>query len=345
MKNKLLLKIKLHRILIAVLGMVLLALTLYYIRLPMEEYSQEAAQRWSGGEGSWTQFSVFLSTDESKKSREIQEHLTQMKATMKQDLSISKDYDLGTFAWSATGKVNISAENKSAQVRCVQISENYFFFHPYHLLRGSYLDPEQREKMAVVDRNAASRLLGSIDVIGSKIQINGSWYVVAGVIESTNDEDMENTSEVAGSIFIPAATVEELSQFSVSTIDCVLTEQLTGYSRTILENTFGKNSSNIIENSSRFSIKNIFNRLISIEDMVKQERPFLYTKEENSARVIEYKMSRALGHLILILSIFLIDFFIMFNRIRKKNSADDKNNKLVLRNGVVNIWHQLHWKK
>ncbi len=70
------------------------------------------------------------------------------------------------------------------------VDEDYFLVMGYKLTKGRLFDENDREnfnKVVIVDNNTASTIFGSENPIGKNIEIRGDVYVVAGVVEKTNE--------------------------------------------------------------------------------------------------------------------------------------------------------------
>ncbi|MBQ8317484.1 MAG: ABC transporter permease [Lachnospiraceae bacterium] len=72
----------------------------------------------------------------------------------------------------------------------IGVDEEYFSVMGYRLVSGRLFDSHDRTqftKAVIIDSNTASSMFGSDSPIGKNIEIRGDVYVIAGVVEETNE--------------------------------------------------------------------------------------------------------------------------------------------------------------
>ncbi len=72
----------------------------------------------------------------------------------------------------------------------IGVDDEYFSVMGYKLTKGRMFDKKDRDnftKAVIVDSNSASTIFGSDNPIGKNIEVRGDVYVVAGVVEKTNE--------------------------------------------------------------------------------------------------------------------------------------------------------------
>lgn len=108
-----------------------------------------------------------------------------------------------TDAYAALGTLTVQSDRESSDATMVAIGGDFFAFHPYRLLSGSYLNPDDlMQDRVVIDHELAWKLFGGTDLKGQTVKINGKPYYVAGVIERESDKFTQralNGQESAGS--------------------------------------------------------------------------------------------------------------------------------------------------
>ncbi|MBE5932799.1 MAG: FtsX-like permease family protein [Lachnospiraceae bacterium] len=72
----------------------------------------------------------------------------------------------------------------------IGVDEDYFSVMGYELNKGRLFDDKDRKlfkKVVILDNNAAGTLFGSENPIGKSIEMRGDVYVVAGIVEKSNE--------------------------------------------------------------------------------------------------------------------------------------------------------------
>lgn len=108
-----------------------------------------------------------------------------------------------TDAYAAIGALTVQSDRDSSTATTVAVGGDFFAFHPYRLLSGSYLNPDDlMQDRVVIDHELAWKLFGGTDLKGKTVKINGKPYYVAGVVERESDKFTQralNGQESAGS--------------------------------------------------------------------------------------------------------------------------------------------------
>lgn len=84
-------------------------------------------------------------------------------------------------AWSGTAtSVAVSGPAGKSNVKTYGVGGDFFLFHPYTLLSGSYIaESDFAQDRVVLDENLAWQLFGSSDVAGMEVTIGERNYPVA----------------------------------------------------------------------------------------------------------------------------------------------------------------------
>lgn len=155
------------------------------------EYDQ-AALRWSGGEGGYTQMSVFFTEDSGVDKNAIEA----IKAGLRSELrsaSIEQEpgktlipdacsAEVGTFTARGSG-------NTRSEALMTAVSGSFFMFRSFDLLSGAYFtDSDIMHDGAVIDSELAWDLFGSDDVAGMTLRINDVPFYISAVIAAPSDK-------------------------------------------------------------------------------------------------------------------------------------------------------------
>lgn len=346
MGNKQFFKTYLHGCVAALTGFLLLALACVSCYLQANQYDQTAAERWRGSEGGrWLQYTVFFPAESRPASRDVESAIARIRESIAQELPAVQSGSTETFAWSGEGRLTASMGYNSAQLHAVGVGGDYFFFHPRMLLTGSYLRADETERVVVLDENAAWRLFGSIEIIGLQLDVDGFFATIIGVVEASDHQDAVDSSETAGTIYLPMSFTEKIKEMPVTNMDAVMPDVLPGYSAALLARVFPDAAQTIVENSDRFSVKRIISRMVSMEELIWQDTSVTYTQAENRARVTEHCLARLLEWMLLLSAGLAIDGLLFLRR----SAITDKIASTIKRGislshwrGVLQTWHRSH---
>ena len=150
--------------------------------------SQQAALRWAGDSGArYTQVSLFLPDGSGLDKTKIQSFRLKVADSVK-DTTPDTVKNLMTDAWSTTGKVSIAGGHGKSDAAVLAVGGNYFYFHPLDLASGSYFsDDDLMKDRVLLDEELAWKLYGGSDLAGLTVLINGTPFVVSGVVKHEDD--------------------------------------------------------------------------------------------------------------------------------------------------------------
>ena len=261
--------------------------------------SQQAADRWAGNSGQrFAQISAFFPVDENIKAEDISDFHSKIDAKLLEvSLESSDDSVLYSDAYCAFGKVNVGSEQSSSTaVSAIGVGGNYFLFHPFVLINGSYLSPDDFMKDRVLlDEDLAWMLFGGTDLAGLNVTINGEDFLVAGVISREDDFADKKAYTDGPGLYMSFEAFSKIFDSSVSCYEIVLADPISGFAKGIVSEAFP--SAVIVENSSRYTLGGILEVIGSFGERSMNTEAVIYPYWENAARSIEDYMS-----LVLILS-------------------------------------------
>ncbi len=152
--------------------------------------SQRAAERWQGDDDlAFSQISCFLPADQKIGLEEVAEFRGDaMKKLQEASLDITGNRQLMLDAWSTTAKLYTSGEHGRGEASVIAVGGNYFDFHPLTLLSGDYIRQSDLMKDRIVlGENVAWLLFGGTNLAGMTMELNGTPFMIAGVVAQEND--------------------------------------------------------------------------------------------------------------------------------------------------------------
>ena len=306
---------------------VLLVLSICICLLQIHSYtrelrSQQAAETWRGENAErFAQVSAFFPA-----GKEIgEEKVLSFRASLPGKLTDSGfDSDVISRLWvdaySAHTSASIEGSRGSSDANIVAVGGDFFLFHPYEILSGSYMSDEDiMHDRVVLDYNLAWKLFGSADIAGMTIKIEEKPYYIAGVVRLESDEftKLANTDDpvlfmsftaaktlgnnssggnggtggstgVAGN---PGTATSKPAELMISTYELVLADPISSFAKTTVTDGIGA-SAVVVENSTRYDFTNIYNIIkdFGIRSIIDTAIAFPYW--ENAARASEVFVAR-----------------------------------------------------
>ncbi len=299
--------------------------------------SQSAALRWNADSGgSYAQVSVFypeklgLNLDSVYTMRvDIEKKLTENSITA-ENSSARIWYD----GYSALTTLSVTSSREEYTIvidaDVIATGGDYFKMHPLELLSGYYYsDDDLMQDRVLLDENLAWQLFGSSNVEGMTVLINEKRFYVAGVIKPDSDSASSYTYGTKPHMYISYSGLLSVSEDDYDTpITCyeaVLPNPVTGLAESIIEETsVGDDSERtIIENSERFSLKNLFAIAFDGGKRAVVDTELAYPFWENAARITEENAAVVLvwAAAMLIVPILTVMYFAFLLIHRRKTIA------------------------
>lgn len=195
-------------------------------------------------------------------------------------------------AYSSIGQLTISSARTSASARAVGVGGDFFLFHPMELLSGNYFDgTDLNEDGVILDEDIAWKLFGSYDVTGMEVYIGDVVYPIRGVVRRKMGCFSKAAEEDTPTVYVSYKILQNQTgeALSIDTYELLINSPVTGFGEKTLKEAMGigEDSYEIIENSSRFSVKH---RLEILKDFgarsMKKSGP-VFPYWENRARAYE----------------------------------------------------------
>lgn len=316
MKNKKIILISAVNALLLILISVCLLRISGYGRLLL---SQQAADYWAGdSDERFAQVSYFFPVDKPTSTDSIMAFRKTIDSKLADvGIEAKEDGEYWADAYSATGSLTVEGDRNSAEATAIGVGGDYFLFHPYELLSGSFISADDLMKDRVVlDYELAWNLFGGDQLEGMTVTINGKPYYVAGVVRRETDKFSKKAFEGEPAIFMPYETLNSLTggtdggtstgMSSGAGIDCyeiVMPDPISDFARTFVDDSFKSSEGLAVENSTRYDFSSIFELFRDFGNRSIVDKGMIFPYWENAARISEVYVAR-LYVFILLLSLF-----------------------------------------
>jgi len=278
------------------------------IRAPLR--SQQAAIAWAGQSGErFAQLSAFFPESFNFNMESVYRTRSEIeKSLLTASLESTPGRILYADAWSAVTDVIVTGERVTnpISVNATAVGGDFFLFHPLYLRDGSYLSPDDiMNDRVVIDEALAWRLFGATKVAGFELSIKEKIFIIAGVISRESDFASSRTYTEEFGLFMSFDALMAMTEgdAEISTYEIVLPDPITGFALASLSNAISDQRVVIVENSTRFSLRNSFSRLGSFGDHSIRTDSVAFPYWENAARIVEDWLA-----LLLVLSLVFIIF-------------------------------------
>lgn len=315
-----------------------------------ELLSQQAAEFWKGeSEERFSQVSCFFPQSAPISENSILTFRGQINTKLTDaGVEIPEEGSLWTDAYSATGTIQISGERGTTEATAIGVGGEYFMFHPYELVSGSYLyDTDLMKDRVVLDYDLAWKMFGGSSLDGMYIKIGGKTYYVAGVVKRESDKFTDKAFSEEPVIFMSYSAFSEETGTQTtdetgisegySDIDCYeicMPNPISEFAATVVKENLASESGIVVENSSRYSFENIIKLFTDFGSRSIADTGVVYPYWENAARVSEVYIAR-LYVVIALLAVFplccIIWLIILFIKFLKPKFRKAKT-------GAVDAW-------
>ena len=173
--------------------------------------TQYSAKYWDP-DGRYSMVSVFLpegSGLEQDNVRQLEYALDQ--ALIKEALEAPSDNArLYVSSYSVKTEASVSSQrSKSQTCTAYGVGGDFFRFHSYELISGSYLvEDSLMDDHVVIDEEAAWKIFGAIEVDGMTLKYDGKEYIVQGVVKPMDEFKSKAGGAESGTIFFPFSRID-----------------------------------------------------------------------------------------------------------------------------------------
>lgn len=253
--------------------------------------TQYCAKYWDS-DGRYSMVSVFLPEDSGLKQEKVKQlQYTLDQALIKEAMEAPADNArLYVAAYSVKSQVSLSSQRaKSQQCTAYGVGGDFFRFHNYELISGSYLMEDSiANDQVVIDEEAAWKIFGAIEVDGMTLTYNGKEYIVQGVVKPQDGYKTKTGGAESGTVFFP---LEAIGQ-DADCYEIIFPNPVSGFALKQVKEAFtscgySEDDIRVIDNSERYSFVNSAKRVLKWTDKGMAFKALKYPYWENSAIAVE----------------------------------------------------------
>lgn len=253
--------------------------------------TQYSAKYWDP-DGRYSMVSVFLpegSGLEQDNVRQLEYALDQ--ALIKEAIEAPSDNArLYVSSYSVKTEASVSSQrSKSQTCTAYGVGGDFFRFHNYELISGSYLVEDSiMDDHVVLDEEAAWKIFGAIEVDGMTLKYDGKEYVVQGVVKPMDEFKSKAGGAESGTIFFPFSRIGG----KADCYEIIFPNPVSGFAVKQLKEAFkscgyDEDDIRIVDNSERYGFVNSVKRLVKWTDKGMSFKSLTYPYWENSAIAVE----------------------------------------------------------
>lgn len=264
--------------------------SIYFIK--QNEDSWKTAKRWSK-DGSAAQISVYISEKAKFSLDDILKFRDKMEEKLMENDALSANGNKRVWAdcYAAQGKVSVNSGETEIKFKAYGVSEDFFLFHPFELISGSYFSADNpAEDLVLLDEDCAWQLFGSTDIAGMEILIDGTPHVVSGVIKREDGMFQTAAGNNKPTIYLSYESfVRHGNVSAITSYEVVMPNLTRNYAKKIVKDKIGVTSGKreIVETSERYSYASLAGVLKDFGKRSMQKKMIVYPFWENAARGTE----------------------------------------------------------
>ncbi len=253
--------------------------------------SQQAAARWEGeGDLNFSQITCFLPADQKIVLKDVRTFRTAaVKAMQDAALDTTENPHLMVDGWSTTAKLYTSGEHGRGEASVIAVGGDYFDFHPLRLVSGDYIRQSDLMKDRIVlSEEVAWLLFGGTDLAGMTMQLNGTPFMVAGVVEQEKDFFSQKSNSESLDLYMSYDALLEIDENAK--IDCyelVMANPVKGFAMKTVKDKFPIGRGEILCNSERYGYGKMMDLVIHFGSRGSQTSGAVLPYWENAARMTE----------------------------------------------------------
>lgn len=275
----------------------LISLILFFVvgHLAGSQPAQSMAERWSG-KADTAQVSCFFSVNAAMTEDRLIafEHSVESALTDAGVVQTSENPGarLWADAYSAGGRITLSTDRTNLTLDALGVGGDYFLFHPLKLRYGSCFScGDVNSDCCVIDEDAAWQLFGATEVTGMTVFIGGHPHVVTGVVERQTGRLAEAAGLDGSLVYVSYETLQKYgrNKYSINCYEIVMPDPVQDFAYNYIKKNLGADEAEteVVENSSRFSLLSRIKLLGSFGTRSMNRRTIIYPYWENLARGYE----------------------------------------------------------
>lgn len=196
-----------------------------------------------------------------------------------------------TDGYCAKAQVKLSRDNTESNITAYGVGSDFFIFHPFDLVDGSYFTEENVARdLVLLDEDTAWRFFGSTNIAGMEIEINGKKHIVSGVIKRDDAMFEKATGYSKPAIYMSYESLSTLEEgVAITSYEIVMPNLTKDYAKKIVKETIDIDSSKceIVEYTDRYTTASLINVIKDFGKRSMQTKSVIYPYWENEARGIE----------------------------------------------------------
>ena len=269
--------------------------------------SQQAAKAWAGqSEERFAQASVFFpaaSPENPETLRSFEQGIE--KKLIDAGIEPKEQGQHWVSAYSVQSTLMVEGDRNRAEATVIGVGGDFFFFHPYLLASGAYLDPDDLMKDRVVrDYDLAWKLFGGASLEGMSVKIGDKPYYVAGVIHRETDKFTERAYSGEPVLYMDYSTLASLQEgLGLTSYEIAMPNPIGGFVESYLKEGFQNSKAVVLENSNRYRFSKILRLFTHFGERSIADSGVAFPHWENAARLSEDYIAR-LYLIIALLAVF-----------------------------------------
>ena len=252
--------------------------------------SMGAAEAWQGESNMrFSQIACFFPENGTvNKEQVLAFRATLDTKLLENSMEADEDTVLYADAYSAESLMNVSVGKGTSRVNVIGVGGDFFLFHPLYLRSGGYVsEKDLMQDRVVLDEDVAWMLFGSSNVAGMTVTVNGRELVVAGVISRESDFATKQAYTAGPGMFMCWDTFHALTEKGANCYEIVLPDPVAGFGKTLVEENFPAEAASCVENSSRYSVKNLMDVAANFGKRSMRNDGVIFPYWENAVRLTE----------------------------------------------------------
>ncbi len=258
--------------------------------------SQQAAGYWAGdSQERFAQVSYFFPVNKLTSPDSIKAFRKTIDSKLNDaGIETKEDEKYWTDCYSSTDSLTVKGDRNSSEATIIGVGGDFFLFHPYELLSGSYLAPDDLMKDRVVlDYELAWKLFGGEQLAGMTVVIDNKPYYVAGVVRRETDKFSNKAFSGEPVMFMSYETLSALKEGTgINAYEIAMPDPISNFAKTFVNESFKTAKGVVVENGTRYSFWSIFMLFKNFGDRSIYDSGVIYPYWENAARVSEVYVAR-----------------------------------------------------
>ena len=299
-----------------------------------KENEANAAIHWQSGRQRFAYISVYMSPEENWKESDRDTLISNLQMSFRENSISNNDSNNNDSnnsnkgiikdCFSCEGLMEFSNGKNTANAKVTATGGDFFFFHqPVWLSGFAYSDSDVMKDRAVIDKELAWQLFGGENVAGMPFKINGNTYYVAGVVDTSQQEEKKTYGEI-NRAWLPysafckeyqkqdgasgetgntldTGTEEKAGKIPITCYETVIPNPVQGWAIDLMQKSLGTENRKMVitENSKRTDFFYVMDNLKNFFYKASGTQPVAYPYWENAAKARDTKRELYTGILII----------------------------------------------